>query len=75
MTPMLRIKTVRKRLGMSLADVAAGCDLLPEAVARAERDGTDPRASTVAQIARALGVPVCDLFDDSGHDRRRKTKA
>lgn len=73
--PVLRIKTVRKRLAMSLADVAAGCDLFPEAIARAERDGTDPKASTVVKIAKAMGVPVCELFDDPGHDRRRKKKA
>jgi transcriptional regulator with XRE-family HTH domain len=72
--PVERIKSVRKRLGLSLADVAARCDLLPEAIARAERAGIDPRASTVAQIARALAVPVCELFDDSGHERRSKTK-
>jgi transcriptional regulator with XRE-family HTH domain len=70
-----RIKRVRKRVGMSLAEVAAGSGLLPEAVARAERAGTDPRASTVSRIAKALGVPVCELFDDSGHERRtRKSK-
>lgn len=72
---MLRIKIVRKRLGMSLADVAAGCDVLPEAIARAERDGTDPKASTVTKLAKAMGVPVCELFDEPGHDRRRKKKA
>ena len=72
---MERIKTVRKRLGLSLADVAARCGMLPQAIARAEREGFDPKASTVARIAKALGVPVCELFDDPGHERRRKKKA
>ena len=69
---MESIKRVRKRRGLSLAEVAEGSGLLPEAVARAERAGTDPRASTVARIAEALGVPVCELFEKSGHGRQRK---
>jgi transcriptional regulator with XRE-family HTH domain len=66
-----RIKRVRKRLGMSLTDVASRCGLLPEAVARAERAGQDPRGSTLAAIAKALGVPVCELFDDPGARGKR----
>lgn len=69
------IKRVRKAKGMSLSEVAERCGLLPEAVARAERTDTDPRASTVARIAGALGVPVCELFGESGHERRSRKKA
>lgn len=65
------IKRMRKRRGLTLSDVAAGSGLLVQAVARAEREGIDPRASTVAAIAKAMGVPVCELFEDSGHERRR----
>jgi transcriptional regulator with XRE-family HTH domain len=56
---------------MSLAQVADSSGLHPVAVARAERAGTDPRASTVAAIAHALGVPVCELFERTGHERGR----
>jgi transcriptional regulator with XRE-family HTH domain len=70
-----RIKRVRKSLGISLSEVARRSRLLPEAVARAERKGQDLRASTVAKIARALGVPVCELFDESGHGRKRTKKS
>ena len=66
------IKLVRRARGMSLADVANRSRLYREAVARAEREDTDPRASTVAAIARALGVPVCELFEESGHGRASK---
>ncbi|MFI5364359.1 MAG: helix-turn-helix domain-containing protein [Candidatus Binatia bacterium] len=70
------IKRARKARGLSLADVAKLASLYPEAVARAERNGIDPRASTVEAIAKALGVPVCELFEESGHGRqRRKPKA
>jgi transcriptional regulator with XRE-family HTH domain len=58
---------------MSLTDVAELTGLHREAIARAERDGTDARASTVAAIADALQVPVCQLFERTGHERS-KTK-
>ena len=69
------IKKARRRAGLSLADVAGRSGLFHEAVARAERDGIDPRASTVARIADALGIPVCELFENSGHGRKAKKKA
>lgn len=73
---MESIKRVRKTRGLSLADVAKLASLHPEAVARAERDDVDPRASTVLRIAKALEVPVCELFPESGHGRQgRKPKA
>lgn len=70
------IKRVRKARGVSLAELAAKTGLLGPALARAEREGTDAKASTVSLIAKALGVPVCELFEESGHGRqRRKRKA
>ncbi len=68
------IKKARKRVGMSLSQVAERCGLLPEAVARAEREGIDPKASTVGRIAAALGLPVCELYPKTGHERRGKAK-
>jgi transcriptional regulator with XRE-family HTH domain len=65
------MKRARKARGMSLAEVAERSGLHPVAIARAEREGTDPRASTVAAIAHALGIPVCELFERTGHERRR----
>jgi transcriptional regulator with XRE-family HTH domain len=56
------IKRVRKSLGLSLAEVARRAGMGKERVAFIERKGIDPRASTVARIAQALGVPVCRLF-------------
>jgi transcriptional regulator with XRE-family HTH domain len=69
------IKRVRKALGVSLADVAKRSDLHREAVARAERAGIDPRASTVEAIAQALEVPVCQLFKKTGHERPRAKRS
>jgi transcriptional regulator with XRE-family HTH domain len=73
---MHSIKRARNAKGLSLADVAQRTGLHREAIARAEREGTDVRGSTLANIAKALGVPVCELFEESGHERqRRKPKA
>jgi transcriptional regulator with XRE-family HTH domain len=71
------IKRVRKARGMSLRQVAEASGLHRVAVARAERTGYDPRSSSVAAIAKALGVPVCELYEESGHEqkgRKPKTK-
>jgi transcriptional regulator with XRE-family HTH domain len=70
--PMESIKRMRKRCGLSLTEVSTRTGLYREVIARAERVGTDARATTVAAIAKALGVPVCELFESSGHERHRR---
>lgn len=73
---MESLKRARKAHGLSLAEVAKLTGLHPVAIARAERIGKDVKASTLVAIAKALGVPVCELFEESGHERqRRKPKA
>lgn len=66
------LKRARKAKGLSLAEVAAAAGLLPEAVARAERDDTDPRFSTIVAIAGALDVPVCELVKEKSHAGHRR---
>jgi DNA-binding XRE family transcriptional regulator len=75
MIPVVSIKTVRKRCGISLNELADRTGLMRQTLARAERDGVDPRASTLEAIARALGIPVCELFAESGHERKRRKRA
>jgi len=66
------IKRVRKARAVSLTEAAKRSGLHREAIARAERVGTDVRASTLVALAKALGVPVCKLFGkDGGHERPR----
>ena len=65
------IKRARKAAGMSLTEVAQRSGVHRMAIANAERKGVDPRASTLSAIADALGVPVCGLFEQIGHERRR----
>jgi transcriptional regulator with XRE-family HTH domain len=69
---MESIKRTRKRCGLSLTEVSARTGLYREVIARAERPGTDVRARTLTAIARALGVPACELFEATGHERRRR---
>ena len=69
---MESIKRARKRSGLSLTDVSARTGLYREVIARAERSETDVRATTLAAIAKALGVPVCELFEVTGHESKRR---
>jgi len=71
---MESIKRTRKRCGLSLTEVSARTGLYREVIARAERAGTDVRATTIAAIATALGVPVCELFEMTGHERQRSKR-
>ena len=48
---MESLKRARKARAMSLAQVAERSGLHPQAIARAERDGIDPRVSTAMAIA------------------------
>jgi transcriptional regulator with XRE-family HTH domain len=70
---MESIKRARRRSGLSLTDVSERTGLFREVIARAERAGTDVRATTLSAIAKALGVPVCELFERTGHERHRRT--
>jgi len=50
---------------MSLTQLGERAGIDRTAIARAERKGYDPRASTLSAIAKGLGVPVCELFGDA----------
>ena len=69
---MESIKRARRRSGLSLTDVSTRTGLYREVIARAERPNTDVRATTLVAIAKALCVPVCQLFEVTGHERKRR---
>jgi len=71
---MESIKRARKRNGLSLTEVSARTGLYREVIARAERPDTDVRATTLAAIAKALSVPVCELFEVTGHEGKRRER-
>jgi transcriptional regulator with XRE-family HTH domain len=71
---MESIKRARKRRRLSLTEVSERTGLYREVIARAERAGTDVRATTLTAIAKALGAPVCELFEVTGHERQRRQR-
>ena len=71
---MQSIKRARRRSGLSLTEVSERTGLYREVIARAERVGTDVRGTTLTAIAKGLGVPVCELFESTGHKRQRRER-
>ncbi len=65
------IKRARKARGLSLTEVAERSGVHRMSLARAEREGIDVKASTLVAIAKALDLPVCELFEETGHERKR----
>lgn len=63
---MESLKLARKRVGMTLDEVAEATGMMRQSIAKAERAATDPRFSTVVRIARALGVSLDSLTTTKG---------
>ena len=64
-----RIKAARTAAGMTQMDVARRTDLSLQAVGDIERGIVrDPHISSLRQIARALGIPVTQMLEDSFRD-------
>jgi transcriptional regulator with XRE-family HTH domain len=60
------IRANRKRVGLTQEALAERCDMHPVEVGRAERGTRDLRVSTVAKLARGLGIPACELLRGIG---------
>ena len=72
---MRSLKIARKAKGLSLAQLSARTGIHPVSLARAERPRQDVRVSTLAAIAKGLGVPVCELVDEGEkHERHRRKR-
>jgi len=56
------IRAERNRVGITQEALAERCDMHPVEVGRAERGTRDLRVSTVAKLAKGLGVPACELL-------------
>ena len=62
-----RIRTLRKRAGLTQAALAEKAGLAVDAVARIERGTRDPRLRSLSRLAKGLGCSlpeVVDLDDD-----------
>lgn len=57
-----RLKELRISLGLSQEDLAHNADISVSQVSRIENGHINPTVSTIFHIARAMRVPVSDLF-------------
>lgn len=56
------IRKLRNERGMTIAELAAAAQVSPALISQVERGLTEPSLATLRQIARALDVPLFDLF-------------
>jgi DNA-binding XRE family transcriptional regulator len=58
-----KLKALRERRGMSKSELARRADTTYQTILNIESHRYDPRARTLAKIARALEINVDDLID------------
>lgn len=71
----LRIREIRKRQGITQAELADRINSTRANIARFETGKHDPQLSTVAKLAEALGVEPAELIDWEGEESPDKEKA
>jgi transcriptional regulator with XRE-family HTH domain len=57
-----RIRKIRRRLGLSLAELSSLCSISIAMLSHIERGRTDPSLKSLDRIRHALGVPMTSLF-------------
>ncbi|MEW5873403.1 MAG: XRE family transcriptional regulator [Chloroflexota bacterium] len=57
-----RIRLLRKEQGLTLKQLAMGCDLSQNAISLVERGEVAPTVATLCKIASALGVPASSFL-------------
>lgn len=58
----VRIRELRQARNMTVKDLAAAADVSTGLISQVERGLTDPSLETLRRMARALGLPLFDLF-------------
>lgn len=69
-----RIRQGRKKKGLSQRELAQKMGIAPFALCRLEKPGSNPTFNTLEKIAKALGIPLVQLFafeDPSGSTEDR----
>lgn len=64
----LRIRTIRKRRGLTQEALAEKIDRTADAVSQLERGRSLPSFETLERLAFALDVPIRDFFDSGKGD-------
>jgi transcriptional regulator with XRE-family HTH domain len=60
-----KIRLGRKRAGLTQEELAARVFLTPESISNIERSLKEPGIKTLRSLAKALGVPLSELLDQS----------
>lgn len=58
-----RLKEIRKARGLTQEALAEKVDLTPQYLSRLEAGHQSPSVETVARLAEALDLELCELFD------------
>jgi transcriptional regulator with XRE-family HTH domain len=66
-----RIRERRKELNLTAKDFAQLAGVSPALISQIERGNTDPSLDSLRRIARALNVPLFDLFDERPRQHAR----
>jgi len=61
---MLRVKSICKQRGITLKELAERMSVTPEVITRMLSNNGNPTLSTLMNMAKALDLPVYELFDD-----------
>jgi transcriptional regulator with XRE-family HTH domain len=59
-----RVRQLRKESGLTLKQLASGCDLSINSISLVERGEVAPTVLTLCKIAHALGVPAGSFFQE-----------
>jgi len=65
---MLRVKSICKKQGLTLKELAERMEVSPEAVTRILSQNGNPTLTTLENVAKALKVEVYELFDNFSAD-------
>ena len=60
-----KLRTLRKRAGLSQVQLAKKLGTTKQSISRYETSAREPNIVIASRIADALGVPITDLVDDS----------
>jgi transcriptional regulator with XRE-family HTH domain len=58
-----KIRLARQRAGLTQEDLAARVSRTPESISNIERGQQEPGIKTVQSLAKALGLPLSELFE------------
>lgn len=71
----MRIRTIRKRRGLSQEDMAGLINRAPDTISNLERGVSLPTYETLDDLAKGLNVPLADFFLDEDADTATRAEA